>query len=127
MNFVTFRLRLVLLIVLATGAVASTAVAAPPTYVYRYMAFVTMNGHGTVTSVPKGIACPKECRSAWIRGTHLRLVAKPAPGWRLASFTSRWCKSVGGVCAFDLVSPHDCVGGACPVGAFGVQVRFVKL
>ena len=127
MKFVTFRLRLLLLIVLAASALASTALAsAPPRYVFRYMAFVTMNGQGTVTSVPKGIACPRQCRSAWVRGTHLRLVAKPAAGWRLASFTSKWCKSADGVCAFDLVSPHDCVGGACPVGAFGVQVSFVR-
>lgn len=124
-KFVTFRLRL-LLIVVAAGMFAAAALASPPRYVYRDMAFVTQNGHGTVTSTPRGIACPRRCRAIFVRGTHVVLRAKPAAGWRLASFTSKWCTARNGACGFDLVSPHDCSGGACPTGAFGVRVTFVR-
>jgi hypothetical protein len=121
---VTFRLRLLVLLAIACATVASAALASPPRYVYRDVAFVTLSGHGTVSSSPRGIDCPRRCRSIFLRGTHVVLRARPAAGWRLASFTSKWCKSRNGVCGFDLVSPHDCVG-ACPVGAFGVRVDFV--
>ena len=125
MKFVTFRLR-ALLIVVAVGVVASAALASPPRYVYRDMAFVTQTGHGTVTSMPRGVSCPRRCRGVFLRGTHVVLTAKAAAGWRLASFTSKWCKVRNGACGFDLVSPHDCSGGACPTGAFGVRVTFVR-
>ena len=127
MTFVSFRLRL-LLIVVATATLASAALAAPPPrYVYRDVAFVTQFGHGTVTSSPRGISCPRRCRAVYVRGTHVVLRARPAPGWRLASFKSLWCKSRNGVCAFDLVSSHECSGGACPLGSFGVRVNFVRI
>lgn len=127
MKFVTFRLRLVLLIALAAGALATAATASPnPHYVYRDVAFVTLQGHGRVTSSPRGISCPHLCWVTFVRGTHVVLRAKPAAGWRLASFTSKWCKVRNGACGFDLVSPHDCSGGACPLGAFGVRVTFVR-
>jgi hypothetical protein len=90
------------------------------------MAFVTIVGKGTVTSRPSGIACPRLCRALFARGTHLRLGARPAAGWRFAGFKSEWCNAQGQTCVFDLVSPHDCVGGACPIGAFGVRAVFVR-
>jgi hypothetical protein len=124
-RFVTRRLSL-LLVSLAAAVVVTAASAAPPHYVYRDMAFVTQSGRGTVTSSPRGIACPRVCRGVWVRGTHVVLTARPAAGWRLASFRSEWCKAVLGVCQFDLVSPHDCAGGACPLGAYGVRVAFVR-
>jgi len=119
-RFVTRR-SILLLVGLAAAASAS-----PPRYVYRDMAFVTQTGHGSVTSSPRGIACPRVCRGIWVRGTHVVLTARPAAGWRLLSFKSMWCKAVRGVCQFDLVSPHDCAGGACPVGAYGVRVAFAR-
>jgi hypothetical protein len=126
MRFVTFALKAALIAV-AAAVLASVALASPsPYYPQRDVAFVTMNGHGTVTSTPRRINCPRNCRGVFIRGTHVRLIAKPAAGWRLASFTSRWCKVQDGVCGFDLVSPHDCSGGACPLGAYGVRVLFVR-
>lgn len=114
------------LLVAAAVAVPAAAAAPPPHYVYRDVAFVTQSGRGTVTSVPRGIACPRACRGIFVRGTHLVLTARPAPGWQLASFTSSWCTATDGVCQFDLVSRHDCVGGACPLGAFGVRVAFTR-
>jgi hypothetical protein len=120
---VTHAPRLLLAAAVAACVLAGTSTASSD-YVYRYMAFVTVTGHGTVSSAPRGINCPKTCRALFVRGTHLRLVPKPAPGWTFTTFDSKWCK--GASCAFDLVSPHDCVGGACPVGAFGVRVAFVR-
>jgi hypothetical protein len=115
--------------VAAVAALALTGGAGaspPPTYVFRYVAFVTLTGHGTVKSVPKGIDCPRACRGVYVRGTHIRLLAAPAAGWRFAGFSSRWCTGPKGTCSVDLVSPHDCVGGACPIGAFGVRALFVR-
>lgn len=126
MRFVTRRLSLLLASLAAVVAVTAASASPPPRYVYRDMAFVTQSGHGTVTSSPRGIACPRVCRGIWVRGTHVVLTARPAAGWRLVSFKSMWCKAVSGVCQFDLVSPHDCVGGACPVGAYGVRVAFAR-
>lgn len=126
MKFVAFRLRVLLIVPAAAIAVSSAAASPSPHYVYRDVAFVTMNGHGTVTSTPRGIACPRSCRGVFLRGTHVVLRARPAAGWKLASFTSKWCTASDGVCGFDLVSPHDCSGGACPLGAFGVRVTFVR-
>jgi hypothetical protein len=124
-KFVLFRSQ-VLLLALAAVVATSVAAAAPPRYVYRDVAFVTMNGHGTVTSAPRGVNCPKRCRGIFPRGTHVVLKATPAPGWKLRSMKSEWCKSKDGVCGFDLVSDHDCAGAACPLGAFGVRVDFVR-
>ena len=126
MKFVTFRLRLLLIVIAAAGTLTSAVPAAPPHYVYRDVAFVTLTGHGTVTSSPRGGACPRRCRAVFPRGTHVVLRATPAPGWRLASFKSRWCSARNGTCDFYLESPHDCTAGACPLGAFGVRVTFVR-
>jgi hypothetical protein len=124
-KFVLFRS---MMVALALAAVtASVALAGDPhVYVYRDVAFVTMTGHGTVTSMPRGVNCPKRCRGVFVRGTHVILKATPAAGWKLASFTSKWCKAANAKCGFDLVSPHDCSGGACPLGAFGVIVHFAR-
>lgn len=125
MKFVLFRSTALALAVAAVTA--SVALAGDPhVYVFRDVAFVTMAGHGTVTSTPRGVNCPKRCRGVFVRGTHVVLKATPAPGWKLASFTSRWCKVRNGACGFDLVSNHECDSGACPLGAFGVRVDFVR-
>jgi hypothetical protein len=116
-----------LVAVAVVGALASGSSASPPPqYVYRYVAFVTLTGHGTVVSTPKGIACPRSCRWAYPRGTHLTLRGAAAPGWRFVGFSSKWCNGQTSRCVFYLVSPHDCVGGACPLGAFGVRALFVR-
>ena len=123
MRSVTYAPRVLAAVVAA--CILAGASAASSRYVYRDMAFVTVTGHGTVRSVPRGITCPKTCRALFVRGTHIRLIASPAPGWTFKGYDSKWCK--GPTCGFDLVSPHDCVGGACPVGAFGVRVPFVRI
>ncbi|HEY6962835.1 MAG TPA: hypothetical protein VI408_13180 [Gaiellaceae bacterium] len=106
----------------ATGAGASP----PPHFTFRYVAFVTLTGEGTVLSAPRGIDCPRSCRWAFVRGTTVHLRASAAPGWKFAGFSSKWCNGPKGACVMNLVSPHDCVGGACPLGAFGVRALFVK-
>jgi hypothetical protein len=120
---VTIALRVVLPILaacmLASGSAASSTS-------LRDVAFVTVTGKGRVVSVPRGISCPGTCRAVFPRGTHVRFAASAKPGWRFAGFTSTWCKSSRTTCAFDLISEHDCVGGACPTGAFGVRAAFVR-
>jgi hypothetical protein len=122
---VTFRWA-VLAAVLFASLVVTAAAASPPRYVQHEVVFVTMNGHGTVSTVPRGVTCPKVCRAAFVSGTHVQVVARPAAGWKLEYLTSNWCKASAGVCQFDLVSPHDCDSGACPLGTFGLQVSFVR-
>jgi len=112
----------VVALALAAGAGASP----PPHYVYRDVAFVTLIGQGEVTSKPRGIDCPRSCRWVYVRGTHIVLHATPKPGWRFKGFSSRWCNGQPAKCVFDLVSPHDCVGGACPLGAYGVRAVFAR-
>jgi hypothetical protein len=107
--------------------VAAPAAGARPRYVYYDIAFVTITGgKGTVTSIPRGIHCPSACRVRFPRGTHVELSASPEQGWRSTGFSSTWCGEQQATCGFDLVSPHDCAGGACPLGAFGVRVGFVR-
>lgn len=120
------RLTLLAACLLATGVLVSSSVAAPR-YVFRDMAFVTIVGHGSVTSAPHGIHCPRVCRAVWVRGTHVSFAAAPAPGWQLKGFKSTWCGTgFRSTCGFDLVSPHECAGGQCPIGAFGVRVIFTR-
>jgi hypothetical protein len=117
--------------VAAVGAVVCTLVctassqAAPPRYVQHFMAFVTLYGKGRVESVPKGINCPGTCRALFLENSHLQLNAVPAPGWQLEKY-SGYCTATTASCGFDLVSPHDCYGPLCPIGAFGTRVFFVK-
>lgn len=122
---VTFVAKALFAVLVAGWLVASPS-AAPPHYTFRDVAFVTIVGHGSVRSVPRGIDCPRTCRVLFPRGTHLRLRAAAASGWRFAGFTGKGCRAASTSCAIDLVSSHDCIGGACPTGAFGVRARFVR-
>jgi hypothetical protein len=126
-QFVTTGPRLVVLLALTAVLAAAAAPSGSTAYVYRDVAFVTITGHGVVRSLPHGIDCPRTCRALFLRGTHVRFVAAPASGWKLVGFRSKWCGTgTLKTCGFDLVSPHDCVGGACPLGAFGVRAAFVR-
>ena len=121
----TFGAKVLAVIVLA-GAFVAASTASSPQYVYRDVAFVAVSGHGSIVSTPRGIDCPGRCRALFVRGTHLRLRSVPAPGWRFTGFRSTFCNGARGTCVFDMVSSHDCVGGACPTGVFAFKVRFVR-
>jgi hypothetical protein len=125
LRVVTFGAKL-LPVAAALGIFAAASSASPPHYVYRDVALVTISGHGSVVSKPRGIDCPRTCRTLFVRGTHLRLHAVAAPGWRFTRFESTLCNGAQATCVFDMVSSHDCVGGACPTGVFGVRARFVR-
>ena len=124
MRFVTAVLR-----VAAVAAVActliSTSSAAPPRYVPHFISFVTLFGKGHVTSVPKGIDCPPTCRAPFLENAHIELHATPAAGWSFSKF-SGYCQGKTQTCGEDLVSPHDCYGPLCPIGAFGARAYFVR-
>ena len=125
LRVVTFGAKLLAVVVLACFFVAASS-ASPPRYVYRDVALVAVTGHGTVTSKPHGIDCPVKCRTLFVRGTHLSLHAVAAPGWRFTGFKSSFCNGARATCVFDMVSAHDCVGGACPTGVFGIRALFVR-
>jgi hypothetical protein len=125
LRVVTFGAK-VLAVAVLVGAFVAASSASPPRYVYRDVALVAVAGHGTVTSEPRGINCPGKCRTLFVRGIHLSLHAVAAPGWRFAGFKSTFCNGAHATCGFDMVSSHDCVGGACPTGVFGIRALFVR-
>jgi hypothetical protein len=123
--YVTFGAKVLAAVVLA-GALVGVSSASSPRYVYRDVALIAVTGKGSIVSTPRGIDCPGRCRALFVRGTHLRLRAVPAPGWRFTGFRSSFCNGARATCVFDMVSSHDCVGGACPTGVFAFRVRFVR-
>lgn len=113
-----------MLVVLVAAAVVATAGAAQAR-TYRRVLFIAIAGHGTVTSKPAGLTCPGHCRAFFLKDEHIRLVAHPAPGWKVA----RWwgtCTGKTASCAFYLSDSHDCANGMCPIGAFGEHVTFAR-
>lgn len=128
MRVVTFaRLVIVLALMAALASLtASTGRSALPDGPIGRVVLVAITGHGVVTSAPKGIACPKTCRAFFVKDALVHLVAKPASGWRLARWTGS-CAGRSASCTFNLTTSHDCSGGLCRVGAFGVRVAFARL
>jgi hypothetical protein len=105
---------------------ASTARSGLPSGPVGRVVLVAITGKGGVSSAPHGIACPKKCRAFFVKDELVKLVAHPASGWKLG----RWSGSCAGrrsACSFNLTTSHDCSGGLCRVGAFGVRVSFVRL
>jgi hypothetical protein len=105
------------------GALAVPSSAAPQGLIE--VAFVAMHGQGVVTSTPRGIQCPGKCRAIFKKNSHVTLHATASGGWVFDHFEGS-CASTTNTCGMDLVSPHDCVGGACPIGAFGVRAFFAR-
>jgi hypothetical protein len=114
-----------LVILAAAMVVASASAGLPGQNTYRRVIFVAMVGQGHVTSQPAGLTCPSRCRAFFVKDDHVRLIAHPAPGWKLKLWAGS-CKGVRSVCAFDLTDAHDCAAGMCPIGAFGEHVTFVR-
>jgi len=115
-----------LVIAAVVGGIAAQSSSAHSTFIIRRVVFVAISGHGSVTSVPKGIVCPGVCRSNhFVKEQLVKLVAHPAPGWALARFSGS-CSSKKTTCSFWLTDSHDCAGGMCPIGAFGERIAFVR-
>jgi len=117
------RLALVVIAVAGAASVYAPAGGSQPVRPITRAVLVAINGKGTVTSLPRGITCPRTCFMRFPRDILMRLDAKPAPGWRLVGWTG-YCH--GKECAFHLTTPHDCSGQLCSLGVFGTRVRFVK-
>jgi hypothetical protein len=117
------RLALVFLAVLVAASVWA-GVGSSSTPIQRVV-LVVINGKGKVTSTPKGISCPPACRGRFPKDSLVHLHASPASGWRMLSFAG-YCKSKKAACAFNLTTDHECSSKVCAVGAFGVQVFFVR-
>ena len=115
------------LVVLLAAVIVSSSSAGLPgaSHSYRRVVFIAVAGHGSITSRPSGLTCPGHCRAFFVKDDHLRLVAHPAPGWKLKKWWGS-CKGVHTVCGFDLTDAHDCAAGMCPIGAFGEHVVFVR-
>ena len=117
--------RVVVPALLAVLMLVCAAAASPSSATPRRVLFLTLSGHGTVTSVPRGVACPKKCRVFFNKDQLVRLVSHPAAGWMLEDWAGS-CTGRTSVCAFNLTSSHDCAGPMCQIGAFGVRVTFAR-
>jgi hypothetical protein len=124
-RFVTNVRRLLIVAVMLVGVGSAIAPAANSGSTANGVVFLTIAGQGTVTSVPRGISCPKTCRVAFGKDALVRLVAHPSAGWSFGQWAGS-CEGTDGSCSFSLTSPHDCAGGLCTIGAFGVRVTFVR-
>jgi len=62
---------------------------------------VSIAGRGTVRSTPAGIACPGACAGRLPSYTRVRLVAKPARGWRFKAWTGV-CRGSAARCTLTL-------------------------
>lgn len=118
-------MRLALLFVVALVAASIWASVGSSSTPIQRVVLVVINGKGKVTSTPKGISCPPTCRGGFAKDSLVHLHARPASGWRMLSFAG-WCKSKKSACAFNLTTDHECSSKVCAVGAFGVQVYFVR-
>jgi hypothetical protein len=112
----------VVLVGFAAGVLAASALAAPASRRHA-VAFVTLSGKGSVVSAPRGIRCPAACRGLFLEGERVQLVARPAPGWRLARLAT--CGNATS-CRVTLPINQDCAARVCHVGAFGFRVTFVR-
>jgi hypothetical protein len=56
---------------------------------------VTVDGPGSVTSTPAGIACPGDCSEVFEDGTEVTLEANPDPGAHLIAWSGGGCSGVG--------------------------------
>jgi hypothetical protein len=121
-SVVTLFVRVLGALVVA-GVLAVSSSAAPNSL--RMVVFVASHGEGTVTSTPRGIHCPGVCRAIFPEHSRVELHSIPAAGWKFGHFEGS-CHSRTRTCGILLVSTHDCIGGACPIGAFGVRAYFVR-
>ena len=126
LRVVTFGAKLVAVAVLVGMFVAASS-ASPPRYVYRDVALVAVTGHGYGREQAARNQLSRQMPNA-LRPRH-----PPEPACsrcsRLAVHRLQEHASVTvrhATCVFDMVSSHDCVGGACPTGVFGVRARFVR-
>ena len=94
-----WKVQLVGCAVLLAGFLAVTVASAAP----RPTLTVTVVGEGRVTSVPRGIHCPDVCRASYPTNSRVRLVPRPATGWRLKTW-SGGCQGTK-QCVTKLVNP----------------------
>jgi Divergent InlB B-repeat domain len=73
-----------------TGAQSVTATFGPATFALS----VKVKGKGRVTSSPVGLACPKTCVTSFAADSAVRLIAKPAKGYKLSKWTGS-CRGAG--------------------------------
>ncbi len=66
-----------------------------------FPARIVINGRGTVRSAPSGVACPGRCIGRLPSFSRVRLLARPAPGWRFASWSGA-CRGSGPRCTLVL-------------------------
>ncbi len=66
---------------------------------------VTVNGSGSVSSVPSGISCESDCFEGYTYGTEIVLTATPSPGHSFSSWQGD-CSGIG-TCSLTMDENHN--------------------
>lgn len=98
-----FRLNGLVVVALLFGSMITNA--APPT---TSSLSVSVNGSGTVTSAPAGIACPSDCDEAFRKRTHVTLTASPATGQTFVGWGGA-CAGTATTCSLRISAPMTTV------------------
>jgi uncharacterized delta-60 repeat protein len=71
-----------------------------------------VNGQGSVSSLPPGIACPTDCSEAYAEGALVNLTASPAPGWTFMSWSGDCAATT---CSLSMDQDHSVSATFVPV------------
>jgi uncharacterized delta-60 repeat protein len=75
----------------------------------------TVNGQGSISSTPPGIACQTDCTEAYADQTSVTLTATPAPGWTFASWSGDCAGTIGSTCSLRMDQDHSAAATFIPV------------
>ncbi len=72
----------------AAGNVGTLSLVASYQPASRVTLSVVLNGQGSVSSTPAGIACGSQCQASFTQGSQVQLVASAAQGWRFDGWSA---------------------------------------
>jgi len=98
------RLTFALPTVLIVAAIAASTGLTASTVVVKKTLTVSVNGSGRLVSSPRGINCFTVCSAKFRRGTNVRLVPIPNPGWQFSSWSGA-CRGAAS-CGVKMNSAH---------------------
>ncbi len=100
----------------AAGAITLTIDAAP---VVTRVLSVALSGEGSVVSTPVGVDCPTDCQAQFENGAEIVLIAQPASGWQLESWSGA-C-SASGSCRLVMAADRSVSAHFSPLPVLSVE------
>jgi hypothetical protein len=108
----TSRIGILFLVGCGSSASSSTTESVPPAPTTEstpaHEVTVAVDGTGTVTSDPPGIACPGTCTASFEEGTRVTLTIAAAEGWQLEKWSG--CDAKGEHCTLVVDAPVEIHG-----------------